>query len=618
MTKEPSQASRRNTAFFLLAIIAAVSFAVYSNALFNGFIYDDHQQILKNTLIRDIKNVPTIFLRSIWTFEGAPPTSNYYRPLVNVLYMVNYYVFGLHAWGFHLVNILFHVGNSVLVFLLVSSLHTNTPGSGQGGKPASALSSPVLSAPCISGLLFAVHPIHVEAVAWIAGLADVSFAFFFLLSFYLYLRSQGGHGWEYAFSVLSFLFSLLCKEPALTLPIILVAYDWAFRRVSFRFSALTKRYAAYLAVTGLFFAVRYSVLGGFTPLKRFKQLDIFDQALNVFPLFARYLRMLFLPANLNFWPVFNPVTSLFSTNAIMSLCVTAIYIAFMVLAFRKNKTLFLALVLVLIPLLPAFYLKGLIGKPMADRYLYLPSVGYGMLLALLIPWVRARIPGATKGLLLLFAFLIGMYSGATLHRNTVWKDEYSLFADTVRKSPNSIVPHLEFGNALLAGGQFDEAIEQYHIAMSMEPLLYVIYYHLGLALAAKDRLYEAVEQYHEALRLNPNRPEIHEDLGRAYAKAGFNDAAVREFEIAVALRPGAARFNLLGVAYARRGEIDRAIENFKTAAYLDDSQASYRQNLAAALEIKNASGQKKYYQGNPPFEYEPRSLRNADLFSFAW
>ena len=617
--KERAQKAESKAAVLLpAALIAIVSFTVYSNAISSGFIYDDHSQVLKNYLIRDIRNIPELFLKSVWTFEGAPPTSNYYRPLVNVLYMFNYYLFGLHAWGFHLLNILFHAGNSVLVFLLVSNLRAGNPVIERTVKPAPALSSTFLSAPVISGLLFAVHPIHVEAVTWIAGLADVSFAFFFLLSFYLYLRSQDHYGWKYAFSVLSFLLSVLCKEPALTLPIIMMANDWAYRRASLFSAACVKRYVPYIVVMGLFVAVRYFVLGGLTPLKRFKQLDAFDQALNVFPLFTRYLRMLFFPTNLNFWPVFHPVTSLFSMDAAVSVGVTALYIALMILAFRKNKTLFLGLVVVLVPLMPAFYLKGLIGKPIADRYLYLPSAGYGMLLAVLFSWVRDRMPGITNRVILVFALLLGVYSVATLERNTVWRDEYSLFADTVGKSPNSTVPHLEFGNALLARGQFDEAIEQFRIVVQMEPLLFMVYYHLGLAFAAEDRLYEAVEQYQIALRLEPNLPEIHEDLGRAYARAGFNDAAINEFKISVALGPSASRFNLLGVAYARKSQMDRAVENFNMAASLDPSCAAYRRNLDAALDMKNSPGLKKDSQGNTPFDYEPRYLTNTELFSFAW
>ena len=186
------------------------------------------------------------------------------------------------------------------------------------------------------------------------------------------------------------------------------------------------------------------------------------------------------------------------------------------------------------------------------------------------------------------------------------------------KSPNSTVPHLEFGNALLARGQFDEAIEQFRIVVQMEPLLFMVYYHLGLAFAAEDRLYEAVEQYQIALRLEPNLPEIHEDLGRAYARAGFNDAAINEFKISVALGPSASRFNLLGVAYARKSQIDRAVENFDMAASLDPSCAAYRRNLDAALDMKNSPGLKKDSQGNTPFDYEPRYLTNTELFSFAW
>ena len=122
--KEPLQPSREWTVLLPLIVIAVVTFLIYYRALTAGFILDDYSQVLKNHLIRDLGRMPEIFLRSAWVFEGAPPTSNYYRPMLNMIYMFTYYFFGYQAWGFHLVNVLFHTGNAVLVFFLVSTLHS--------------------------------------------------------------------------------------------------------------------------------------------------------------------------------------------------------------------------------------------------------------------------------------------------------------------------------------------------------------------------------------------------------------------------------------------------------------------------------------------------------------
>ena len=112
---QPMQ-GRKTAGVLPVIFIMLVCVIVYARALSGGFIYDDNQQVLKNPLIRDLRHIPEIFLRSAWTFEGAPETSNYYRPLQNLLYLCTYYIFGLQAWGFHVVNVLFHTANALLVF----------------------------------------------------------------------------------------------------------------------------------------------------------------------------------------------------------------------------------------------------------------------------------------------------------------------------------------------------------------------------------------------------------------------------------------------------------------------------------------------------------------------
>ncbi|HAM50456.1 MAG TPA: hypothetical protein DCP92_07065, partial [Nitrospiraceae bacterium] len=121
---ESNDPALRTTCLLPVLIIVLFSFLVYFTALFGDFVYDDRDQILKNPWIRDIRNIPTIFSESVWSYQTGPVISNYYRPLMHVLYMINDYLFGLKPWGFHLVNILFHCGVSVLVFLIIRSFLT--------------------------------------------------------------------------------------------------------------------------------------------------------------------------------------------------------------------------------------------------------------------------------------------------------------------------------------------------------------------------------------------------------------------------------------------------------------------------------------------------------------
>jgi tetratricopeptide (TPR) repeat protein len=616
--KSPVQMPGQWTVFlFPLITITVISVLIYYRALTAGFILDDYSQVLKNHVIRDLGRIPEVFLRSAWVFEGAPPTSNYYRPMLNLIYMFTYYFFGYQAWGYHLVNVLFHAGNAALVFLIMTKLtgrQADNLAGQQMGNPVSALFSP----PFIAALLFASHPVNTEAVTWVAGVSDVTLAFFYLLSFYLYIISRGIYSRYYVLSIIAFLLAILCKEPGLTLPGILILYDYAFGKKKVWSRDSLKNYAVYIFAVCGYFALRLNALGGLSPFKSVAKLSNVQYGINVFPIFAQYLYKLILPINLNFWHTYRPITSLVSREGILSLLAAAIFICCLIVSLKKNRVMFISLMLIATTLAPALYLKGIVGKLFSERYLYLPSVGFAIFLSALL--VRRK-PGRSTvktGLAIAFTGLIVIYSFGTISRNAAWKDEYSLFADTVKKSPNSVVPRLELGNALLLKGRLDEAIEQFNAALTMEPNLYVIHHHLGLALAGKNRLYEAIEQYQVAINLNPGRPQIYEDLGRALAKAGFRDLAIKNLETAVQMRPGSSVYNLLGVMYALQGQLDKAIANFRAAVSLDPSQTIYKRNLAEAGKIKESLLGGKSHAPDYRWEYEERTLTDADIFSFVW
>ena len=574
--------SSKSTFLLFTVIILIASFAVYFNALFNDFVYDDKVQVLENHWIKDIKFIPEIFSENVWSFKKESVISNYYRPLMHLIYMFNYYIFGLKPWGFHLVNILFHAGVSVLVFIIGLRLLSEA----QHQASASHMIPSFIAA-----LLFATHPIHTEAVTWVAGLTDLSFTFFYLLAFYLYIRSGTDFKGAYLFSVALFFLASLCKEPALTLPIVLVAYDYTFRKHGARISNYIMRYVPYLIVAGVYFILRSLALGGFAPQKRHAELSTYQYFINIFPLFMQYLEKLFLPINLNAFYVLHPIYSLTEIKGILSFIIAAAFVVLIFITLKKNKLIFLGLLLIVIPLLPVLYIPVLGENTFTERYLYLPSVGFVFLAASILTWAKAnRPPKETIGLILMFAVLIGMYSLGTVSRNTIWRDNDVLYADMLRKSPDAALPHYCVGEQLLMKGLVDEAIEQFQVTLKIDPYFLPAYENLGVAFVYKGRLDEAIEQYQIALKLYPDSADLHNGIAVAFLDKGWIDKALEQFQIALKLNPDLAdAHNNLGLIYQMSGSIDKAIYEFQAAIRSNPSDSTYHSNLAKAYELKKFS-----------------------------
>ena len=580
-------------------IIGAASFAVYFNTLYNGFVYDDNLQIVRNPWIRDVKHLPGIFYKSVWSFQATSPINNYYRPLMHVINMASYHLFGLAPWGFHLVNILFHVGNSGLVFLLTARLFGESaggPGEVTGGS--GWLSSP----PFIAALLFATHPIHTEAVAWAGAVTDLSFTFFCLLSFYFHLGSgAGADNHSRLFSVISFAIALLCKEPAATLPFLLIAFDAAFRRPSPASRGKSdsspvptvwvegstwgslKRYVPYFVVLGAYFIARSSALGGLAPVKSHGNLGAYGYLINVLPLFAQHIGKLLLPVDLNAFHVLHPIRSLLEFKGIVGLGVAAAYAAATVVAYRKNRIAFLGLVLVGIPLLPALYIPALGEASFAERYLYLPSFGFVLLFAAAFAWFRESLPRYSLPITLFAISLAVPYSIQTVGRNSVWKDDLTLFSDTVRKSPDGELPNGMLGIALMGAGRFDEAIGQFRKTLLLNPDSANAYYNLGLTLMKKGRPVEAIPEFEKTLTLTPNDSDARRSLANSYLKAGMTDNAIEQFRILVASNAASPETYLdFGVALRQQGKSQEAIESYRKALALNPDYAEAHFNLGNA------------------------------------
>ncbi len=584
-----------------IVIIAITAFAVYSNTLLNDFVYDDSAQVENNPWIRDIRYLPDMFTSSVWSFESGPVTSNYYRPLMNVIFMISYHLFGLKPWGFHLVNILFHVANSVLVFIISASLSLKAVNSQKleisRAVPSEAVKSHIaddslfasynsLFFPFITALFFAVHPLHVEAVAWVSALPELSFSLFCLLSLYFYIRGDSGFDRRYMFSVLFFFVAVFCKETALTLPALLIAYDLTFRKDR-RFPELWKRYIPYVVIAGIYMAIRIYALGGFAPAKRYTNLSAFEYIINIFPLFAQYVEKLFLPINLNAFYVFHPVTSTLEPKFIIGLTVTAVFIAFAWVSRRKSPVAFFSTFVLALPLVPVLYIPNLGENAFTERYAYLPSFGFLLAAVLFLDWLRKKRPGLSLVIILAAAFITGSYSFQTVTRNAVWRNPLVFFTDMAKKSPESAMAQSSLGLVLFQQDRAEEAIAHYMEAIRLDPSYAGSYNNLGVIYMDRGQMGKAVQMFQKSLLISPDNAEALTNLGLAYRKMGLHEKAIEQYEKATKLRPNfVGAYNNLGLAYAESGRIDKAINEYMTALKLNPEFAEAHGNLGAAYAKK--------------------------------
>lgn len=479
----------------LPVIVLAVALLASAGSLRNGFVYDDIPQVVRNPWIRDFGQFPTVFSTGAWDYAGT--ASNYYRPMMHVAYTATFGLFGLDPRGFHAVNVLLHAAVCLVLFACSRGLLRR---SGLTGRTPALLAAG-------AALLFAVHPIHTEVVYWIGGVPDLLVALFLLAALHLYssLPDDGSPGaWpRLSAAAACFFLALLSKEVALVFPGILVAHDLAFRSWSRR--GVRRQALAYLPFAGAFlvyFALRVNALGALAPVRRHAELGPFEVLLNVFPLLGKYLLKLLVPAGLTVFHAFDPVTSAGDLRVLAGITAVLAFAALGLLLWRTGGLGFLAWSVLLLPLLPVLYVPALGDNPFAERYLYLPSVGFAWLLVLGAHRIAAGRPRWTPAVIAAGALLFTVYAFGTVTRQAAWASDRTLWADAAAKSPDAAVPH----------------------------------YNLAIALQGEGRLPEAEQSFLSALRIQPS-PVAWTSLGALYRQLGRTDDALVALQAALQLQP---------------------------------------------------------------------------------
>ena len=516
--------------------LAMGAFAVYANTLGNGFITDDQFQILNNPAVIGLHNLGQVFTSGVWSFLGYQ--GNYYRPLPFMVYALLYHLGGPSAWAFHLSMALLHAANTVLVYRLGRRL----------------LFDPSAPAAWVAAALFAVHPIHTEAVNWIAAMPDLLVTTFVLIGMLAWVEGGAAPGGPRAVWVCGcYLLALWSKETGVMLLPLCAAYDWLVRPAAARQRAWL--YGGMVAVLGLYLAMRVHALGGLAPAQQtFFRLTPAELAMSAAVVAAHYFASLAWPVDLNFFHVFHATTSFTPELALALIALAAIGGA--AYRLRRRPAVVYGMMWMALAIAPALNLTGVGENVFAERYLYLPSAGFVWVMGAAWAWLAARRRSWAWAL----AAVVGLACSATvLARNADWRDDFTLLQTTLRQSPDSGYLHNLMAGAWVQRDQFGRALDEQRLAVRYEPRAPVYHRNLGNILLGTDAA-EAAREFQIAIALQPGTAEGHSDLGLAYQTLRDPLRAEEEYRRALAIEPN-NREALLGLA-----ELDRAAGKMDEAA----------------------------------------------------
>jgi tetratricopeptide (TPR) repeat protein len=591
--------------YAVAAAVALLTAIVYLAVLGNGFVQrDDGPYIFANPHIRSFD---AAFLK--WAFLSFHQSN--WHPLTWIFHAFDYALWGLTPLGHHLTSVILHVINTGIVFFLAIGLLEESQASRREGVLSPVLSGRlILIAAGATGLLFGLHPLHVESVAWAAEKKDLLCALFYLLSVVMYINAvkRVGHGAESGRLPLSSLLSALCffilallsKPMAVSLPAVLLILDWyPFGRIhdmrTFRVALVEKLPFIVLSLASSVLTVLAQQSGGAMALTSAvplpKRLLVAAESLNL------YLVKMIWPLDLlPFYPYPKDISfwSLKYMAAIGSLI--GITAACLVLA-KKQKWWLAVLGYYVVSLAPVIGIVQVGGQAMADRYAYLPGIGPFLIMGATVAWLwkkagtfaelHGRSVKAALAVVALFIFFSLCF--LTFRQIGIWKSDLDLWTYVIKKEPGTNqLAYSSRGMLFFEKGLFEEAIADFTQIINLDASSYPAYLYRGMALYNTGRLDRAIDNFDKAISLNPNSVKAYMNRGMAFNDKGLLDRAIEDFGRVVSLDPSNyTAYNNLGALYGKQGKSDKAVAAFSMAiASAPDRGESYYNRGLAYVSLK--------------------------------
>ena len=582
--------------FLILTIaLAALTFAAYSRVFDCQFLsIDDPIYVAKNPHVRE-----GLTTRSIsWAFTTTRSAN--WHPLTWVSHQLDYAIFGLKPWGHHLTALLLHTANVVLLFLALSAM--------TGALWRSAFVA----------ALFAVHPVHVESVAWVAERKDVLSTLFWMLAMLAYARYAGAGGGGqgtgdrgrkslsiggYVLVALAFALGLMAKPMLVSLPIVLLMLDyWPLGRLQVAGCRLQgpgtqhptpnsqhllleklPLFAVALVSCVVTFIVQQS--GG--AMRTTDQYSIGVRAANAVVCCVTYIGKMVWPARLSiFYP--HPTDTL-PVWLVISCAVALVAVTYAAIrAARSRPYVTVGWLWYLVTLVPVIGLVQVGRQAMADRYTYVPLIGLFIIVAWGIPDLLARVLRSARirnaALGTAACMVIAACAVTTWCNLAYWKGPVEVFEHALQSTRGHYGVHYLLADAYFDTGKQDQAIRHLEQAIKANPRFAPAYVSLGRIRLGQGKPDRAVALYEEALRIDPRSSSAHNNLGYVLLQRGRIDQAIEHFQQAVENdpRPAQAQYHL-GVAYQRLGNLPEAMKHYKSAVRIDPDMANAHFSLATAL-----------------------------------
>jgi protein O-mannosyl-transferase len=552
--KRVTQASRKFT-IRLLAGILLISFLVYLPALKGEFVWDDYVYVQNNPII--------------FSFDLTQIFSKYvlgnYHPLTILVLSIEYYLFGFNVTGYHLVNVLIHLANTILVFRFVFLLCN---------KDTIAL---------IAALLFGIHPLHVESVAWISELKDLLYCFFFLAACVMYLTYLNKRKTKYyLFAIILFLFSLLSKGMAASLPLVLILIDY--------FKANLNRKPILQKIPFFLLAVCFGLIAIAAQKSAASIQDIasygFVQRI-VFACygFTMYLLKLIFPFHLSaIYPY--PINMGQSLPGIyyLYLLVIAALVGSVIYSLRYSKKIFFGITFFAITIFLVLQLLPVGNNVMADRYSYVPSIGIFYLFGEALYFIKQKNQKTISyGVLAMFALF---FSITTFSRCRVWQTGLNLWSDVIQKYPNAAAAHNNRALLLAATNKYEEALSDYNKALEVLPSYAEAYNNRGVLLMNSKKFAEALNDFNVAINLRPTYWRAYFNKGLLFMSTAQADSAIKNYDVAIRLNPSYDSYLNKGFVLHNQNRLDEALIEYNRAKDFQPTNPQVHYNIGLIMLAK--------------------------------
>ncbi|HAM52735.1 MAG TPA: hypothetical protein DCP92_19325 [Nitrospiraceae bacterium] len=575
---------------YLAGSVSLLTFIVYLASLHNEFVnWDDDVYILDNPHIRSIN---IAFFK--WAFFDFYASN--WHPLTWITHALDYAAWGLNPLGHHLTNIILHSLNTFVVVLLIIGLIEAL----KERIVANEISlfhdeRTILIVGGITGILFGLHPLHVESVAWIAERKDLLCALFFLLSITAYTKYVGNlnnnvvqkptlvfSNKHYLLSLAFFVLALLSKPMAVSLPLVLLILDrYPFKRIeslkTFQSMLAEKLPFIVFSLVSAILTVLAQKSGGAMGLTESMpfaaRISVAANSL------VAYLWKMILPLTLiPFYPYPRNVSPLSLANLLSIFIVTGITVICSVYA--KRHKLWLSLWgYYVVTLLPVLGMVQVGRQSMADRYTYLPSLGPFLIIGLVAAWGLVKTNRLKRGKLIvkllgtsMAIFVVVSMTYLTFKQIGIWKDSISLWSYVIDKRTDFSIAYNNRGNAFAKMGSFDKAIADYDEAIALNRSYYDAYNNRGVAFAKLDQIEKAIAEFDKAIALNPSDYRAYGNRGLAFDSMGEFDKAIADFDKAIALNQNDANSLVnRGLVHLKVRQVGLAISDFRKACDLGNN-----------------------------------------------